>query len=241
MPSFEEKMSFWQGISVLKNYQIELLCGYNLNTSEYERIFNKGLNNNVRIKRISDSNFESIQSYNKLMLSISFYKMFEEYEFMLIYQLDAWIFKDEIQYWCNQNYDYIGAPWIDLYWSKFYSKSMTFTRRLVSRIGYSNFNLVGNGGFSLRKISSLIFNLKLFNKQANRFNKNEDFFFAFYINSYNPFFKVGPFHKALKFAFEENPDKALLLNNYNMPMGCHAWVKNYSFWKTYINKSAYDL
>ena len=31
---------------------------------------------------------------------------------MLIYQLDAFVFQDDLAYWCQQNYDYIGAPWL---------------------------------------------------------------------------------------------------------------------------------
>ncbi len=35
---------------------------------------------------------------------------------MLIYQLDAYVFKGEWLFWANQEYDYIGAPWIP--WKK---------------------------------------------------------------------------------------------------------------------------
>ena len=31
---------------------------------------------------------------------------------MLIYQLDAYVFKDELLNWANKGYDYIGAPWL---------------------------------------------------------------------------------------------------------------------------------
>lgn len=74
--------------------------------------------------------FKSIDGYNKLMLSPSFYKAFSNYEYILIYQLDAWVFKDELQHWCNQKYDYIGAP-------------IYQNNKLIG---------IGNGGFSLRKV-----------------------------------------------------------------------------------------
>jgi hypothetical protein len=56
---------------------------------------------------------------------------------MLIYQLDAWVFKDDLMKWCNKGYDYIGAPWFEDFGS--YEKGKKLWR-------------VGNGGFSLRKI-----------------------------------------------------------------------------------------
>jgi hypothetical protein len=47
------------------------------------------------------------------MLSIDFYKRFRDYKFILIYQLDAYVFRDELEYWCEQDYDFIGAPLIE--------------------------------------------------------------------------------------------------------------------------------
>ncbi|MFR6542216.1 MAG: DUF5672 family protein [Butyricimonas virosa] len=26
--------------------------------------------------------------------------------------IDAFVFRDELTYWCTLNYDYIGAPWL---------------------------------------------------------------------------------------------------------------------------------
>ena len=62
---------------------------------------------------------------------------------MLIVQTDAWIFKDELQKWCNMEYDYIGAPWCHLC-------------KNVHNCNYEEVadqkSIVGNGGLSLRYI-----------------------------------------------------------------------------------------
>jgi hypothetical protein len=79
------------------------------------------------------------------MCSIGFYEVFRQYEYMLIYQLDCWVFRDELEMWCDKGYDYIGAPF--------------FVKWFVDRGIY-----VGNGGFSLRKISNIIEYLKRNNK-----------------------------------------------------------------------------
>src|ERR1700748_1673724 len=59
-----------------------------------------------------DNFFKDIEGYNALMLSPDFYREFLAYEFMLIYQLDAFVFEDKLDCWCAQGYDYIGAPWL---------------------------------------------------------------------------------------------------------------------------------
>jgi hypothetical protein len=45
-------------------------------------------------------------------LSEEFYQAFTDFEFMLIYQLDAFVFRDELADWCRSGYEYIGAPWL---------------------------------------------------------------------------------------------------------------------------------
>src|ERR1700744_1519211 len=59
-----------------------------------------------------DHYFESVHGYNELMMAEEFYKSFSDYEYILIYQLDAFVFSDQLDYWCDQDYDYIGAPWL---------------------------------------------------------------------------------------------------------------------------------
>lgn len=59
--------------------------------------------------------FKSPQTYNKLLMSPGFYKSFEKYEYLLICQLDVWVFKDELEFWCQKGYDYIGAPWMTMF------------------------------------------------------------------------------------------------------------------------------
>ena len=55
--------------------------------------------------------FKSISGYNRLMMSSEFYKAFTDYEYVLIYQTDAYVFSGNLDYWCEKGFDYIGAPW----------------------------------------------------------------------------------------------------------------------------------
>ena len=46
--------------------------------------------------RFSDHWFHRVSTYNKLMLSLDFYVRFSAYGYLLVYQLDAWVFSDEL-------------------------------------------------------------------------------------------------------------------------------------------------
>jgi len=231
--SADELASLQQCIKILKKHPIVFFGSDKLDVTVYKNALAGEIPFNIEY--FDDVYFKNIDGYNKLMLSTSFYERFKKYQYMLIYQLDAWVFTDELQYWCNKGYDYIGAPWIDADWCAYCASHITLTRRIAGKLGYTNFNLVGNGGFSLRKISSFLFNLKLFSKKVKSFDLNEDFFYSYFINSYNVFFKVAPFNVALKFSFEVKPEMLLEQNNGKLPFGCHAWLKRIDFWQDYIS------
>ena len=84
-----------------------------------------------------DKYFTSVQSYNKLLLSNIFYNEFCNYDFLVIIQTDAWIFKDSLSEF--DIYDYVGAPWL-------------FPPIFLERHNPVSRGLVGNGGFSMRNI-----------------------------------------------------------------------------------------
>lgn len=85
----------------------------------------------ANLERFDDDYFASLEGYSRLLLHASFYEAFQSFDFILIYQLDAFVFENQLEFWCQQPYDYIGAPW----WSE--------------EKGWWG---VGNGGFSLRRV-----------------------------------------------------------------------------------------
>jgi hypothetical protein len=88
-------------------------------------------------KRFPDRYFGSVRAHGSLLLSEAFYRAFSEYEFVLIHHLDALVFSDQLAQWCAAGYDYIGAPWL-----------------LSPDTPHITAQKVGNGGFSLRRVSS---------------------------------------------------------------------------------------
>ena len=50
------------------------------------------------------------RSYSDYVLSSEFYDTFKAYDYMLLYQLDAFVFEDRLMEFWELKYDYIGAP-----------------------------------------------------------------------------------------------------------------------------------
>ena len=82
-----------------------------------------------------------INSYNNMCLSLDFYELFSNYNYILLSQTDSLILNDYLDDWMSKNYDYIGAP--EIY---------NILNRYDLNFNHYNFN----GGFSLRKVNSFI-------------------------------------------------------------------------------------
>lgn len=213
-----EKISLLQCKRILGRYQLCIIKPDNL-TLQVEEV------QGTEVEEFDEKWFRSIQTYNNLMLSEKFYERFSDYDYILIYQLDAFVFYDRLEYFCNMDYDYIGAPW--LYGAPYYVDSKHCTW------------YVGNGGFSLRKVSACI---KLLNEQKSKLNDNginEDMFFSM---GKSDTFKVAPIYIALSFSFEQEVERCYRKNGDKLPFGCHAWERyNFDFWKPHIERFGYKV
>lgn len=188
----------------------------------------------ARIERFDDRYFVSKNSYSEMMLSTDFYRRFTDYEYMLLYQLDAFVFSDRLAYFCSLGYDYIGAP-------------MRRWEKNWKDIGCT----VGNGGFSLRKISSSIRVLsekkKIFYQMPESWKKNqfllwEDLYFSFCSKIPDLDFKTPDFSTALDFAVGTDIGHVYRRMPRWMPFGCHAWNSiDYWFWKPLVERYGYAL
>lgn len=93
------------------------------------------------VKRVESKHFRSVVDYCLFLTSLPFYDLFSEYEFILIYHLDALVFSDRLLEWCDRNYDFVGAPWYKDVWREMGLKPFPV-------------DAVGNSGFSLRKVET---------------------------------------------------------------------------------------
>lgn len=251
-----ESISLQQCFKVFENYKIIFVAPQKLKDSSFYKKYS-----NRDFLFFKNQNFTSIVSYNHMLLSDWFYREFEDYTHILIYQLDSYVFKDELSYWTKKKYSYVGAPW-------FADNS--------NDNSVSEFMGVGNGGFSLRNVQDsikvLTSNVKIRSLKEhiiNNKNSNKSFYvlrgIKHYLNS--PTFKTIKKNKhvnedkmfflaakrfkdfkiplpeeALEFSFEKQPSKLYEMNNKQLPFGCHAWwTYDLGFYRSYIEKDGYNL
>jgi len=258
-PNKYEVISFLQVLKILKRYTITLAIPYGLDINNYN-IYADNSHKEINIEHFDASYFENIEGYNRLMLSLDFYERFGKYEYILIYQLDCFVFKDSLEEWIQQGVDYVGAPWLHndrrLWWTlgnkikyqlKYYYRRYTNKDNSISL----GFYKVGNGGLSLRRTESFCKIIKKFggSKRIERYRFSEgnylyaeDVFWGCEVNRYYPHLKIPSFKQALLFSFDMNPSLSYELNDYEIPFGCHAWYRyELDFWKPFIEKEGYYL
>lgn len=197
--------------------------------------FNLRYKDSFRVERFDDSYFSSIAGYNRLMLSSDFYQRFLYQQYILIYQADCYLFDDNLDFWCEQGYDYIGAPWINKsYYTKPYYRLFTHIKQLLSpRYSFERLKLqVGNGGLSLRHTSrfhtlsvELRSRIEFYLSQANNSLFNEDVFWSIEANRDRRRLRMPSYRVAIGFAFDNFPNVAYELSQGVLPMGCHGWTK----------------
>lgn len=252
----DELTSLRQCLNVLKKRDIYYLCSDTLNTIFYENL-NSEYNIPFRKKTFEAKCFDGVATYNQLCFSPGLYQAFAEYNYMLIYQLDAYVFEDNLDYWCNRKYDYIGGPWL-CPWSN-----------EVENLDHWE---VSNGGFSLRRVAAFIdiltkkttlekplkgygrfcyenrqrlrrkpylrlwFLIRAFSGHHNTLNYyikhhcQEDKAFA--QCQYNGLLRIPSAREALEFSFDMRPATCYKKTGNTLPMGCHMWYKydNELFW-----------
>lgn len=252
----DELQSLRQCLNTLGKRDIYYLCSNELDTTLYERLNNEA-GVPFRKRTFGGEWFNGVNAYNRLCFSSMLYEAFAEYEYMLIYQLDAYVFEDRLDEWCQRGYDYVGGPWL-CHWS-----------REVENLDHWE---VGNGGFSLRKIDTFLRVLtsprllrkplkgtgRLAKENRKRLNINpllivwmtfraltgyhntlnylisrncqEDKAFA--QCKYNRLMRIPTAKEALGFSFDMRPATCYKMNGNHLPMGCHMWFKydNETFW-----------
>lgn len=253
-----ECISFARCCEVLGAYPVSLVTPAGLDISAYEDVAARYPSVRLEQVEFDASCFENVRAYNRLMLSKPFYESFRASEYMLVYQLDAYVFRDELAYWCSKGYDYIGAPWFRKIWN-FQSSTRLWA--------------AGNGGFSLRKTeaclgilnykgkfkplrtwfhfhNSVLLKLKKLPLRALKNlpcrntvdfylavnQQTEDMFWAMDTAESYAGFRVAPVEEAIRFAFECRPSFLYELNGERLPFGCHAWNRyETDFWKRFID------
>ncbi|MDD7056768.1 MAG: DUF5672 family protein [Selenomonadaceae bacterium] len=225
-----ERISLTQIYKVLGQYDIAVIAPEKLAINE-ELVINASM-----IERFPDRFFSGTGGYSALLMSAEFYDRFNVYQYMLICQLDAFVFSDKLSFFCDLGYDYIGAVLPQFWWNG-------------SGVYGDGVGVVGNGGFSLRNVSKCrrICKLKeriLWNRlDTKALRKDEDKFFGVCSTIEFLNFKVPPRHIAEKFSVEYDVDRLFeRVKSGNIPFGCHGWYNSeFSFWRPFIEAQGYTF
>lgn len=234
-----EKISFRRLYDLYSSNENYLFIYIMPNGFDLDKFINQNIEPNKIIQDLSydwiyldEKYFKSSATYNIVCLDPYIYKTYKDtIEYIFICQFDAYIFNDQLEYWLNKKYDFIGGygrP-INIYDYEKIQKSLPEHKILIDTNNLKYKPLM-NGGFSLRNTK---YCLDIINKYWPDLYYSledsygciigEDTFFSLHIN-YNI-----PIIESIKFAYNsiifefEYP-----INNYEYPFGVHG-----------INKSRY--
>lgn len=213
-PSDNEVISLQQAGKILRDYSRYLFVPRNFDAKVYLSI-----DPDLRIIEQDPGFFQSERGYNTMCRRPLFYEPFLSYKYMLLYQSDSFVFRDELFDWCRRGFDYIGPPWLRT--EKILVKFGTARLRWLAYF----LNPVGNGGFSLRNIKKFFKLSKLFQYISASLIFHEDILWSNVAPVLLPGFRIPDKSTAMTFAFEGKPELCFQMNGGKLPFGCHAWEK----------------
>lgn len=259
--SENEKASLRQCYKILHGYPIRIVSPKGMDVSEYKKVIT-----DIQFEYVDPKWTSSYLMNSQFKTNSWLYNRYRDYGYLLFYELDCWVFRDELEYWCKKKWDYIGAPWFRGY-----------------EAGDSDqITGVGNGGFSLRNNKS---SLRM-TKRIQFLKKLRNAWFKYYLQPILPFeklvrifkkqlhiqqpsaltsllldqyilediywtekiatvfddFRVASIEDAVKFGFELNPSLLYKMNLHQLPFGCHHWEKyEPEFWKQFIPQLSLEL
>jgi len=258
-PEWHEKIALQQCCRVLGRHPIRMICPEGMDVSAYRRVVPE-----LQFDFIPAHWQSSYRGYNRLKVVPYLYRRYAAFEYMLSYELDAFVFRDDLLHWCGQGWDYIGAPWFENdYWAA----------PDAAPAG------VGNSGFSLRRTHSMLRVLRSFGhvipvrtvladwRRAKRYSPgsllllfrrltyrnnffhllndyegNEDHFWGRFAADRFPWLRVAPHDTAKRFSFEVNAPRLYRELGDRLPFGCHKWATlSPEFWLPIIRSFGYSL
>jgi hypothetical protein len=240
----EETVSLESTFRVLGAHHLVMVKPAGLDTSAIEARFPF-----KAVETFEPASFASVQGYNRLLLSAAFYERFLGSDFMLICQLDVFVFRDELASWMARGYDYVGAPWISGTAVGLWIHRVAMALGKLRGAGadrvypYEMRNRVGNGGFSLRKVEthhrlSLVMKDAIDHYLANAgtHHFHEDVFWSMEPAKRGHAHRTPAAEEALAFAWDINPERLFALAGGRLPLAAHGWYRrrHLAFWAGHV-------
>ncbi|KAA6439730.1 hypothetical protein FEM33_11060 [Dyadobacter flavalbus] len=161
----------------LLHHCLETLTSYPLIFITYEGAdlsIIKEHNENIDVVHFPRKYFSSRQHLASLLLMEDFYDRFNWSEFLLVHELNSWIVRDELYYWCKQGYDYLkaGPVYNDVISAKNNSISRFLGMNEAEKISFANG--YENNGLYLCRIERMTKALKGKNREAHQYRNSEN-------------------------------------------------------------------
>jgi len=241
----------------IKEYNKVIVCPLNYDLS---KIDTKGF----KIKKLSSNRFKKERYGLYMLLSRKFYSYFKDYDYMLYHKPGCVVFgnDNDLSHWADKEFSYIGAPWFkknsenrrslpsgvgvgSLSLRKIGDFLKVFDRR---RVSIKARNRQSKSFFSewrywsrLKRISAwvhlqqLIRNKGAVHHLARKFDKPEDFFWAFFAIQIFKGFKIPSFDSGYRFAIEYTPYRVF---DNSLPFGItdKPWVHS-TAWDAIVEKT----
>lgn len=228
--SGNDKRSLDEIYEKLKVVPLEFIAPANLDREWYRCTYP-----DIPIKSFEQWNKKSLQDYNDLLMTSEFYRAFDKYEYVYIFQTDARFLGTEEQLlsFVDMGLDYIGAPWG--------RDGMRFIKRVIPGAGHSKLlrklegeviARVGNGGVSLRKVSAMIHFLESHKKELSEWEKAEDLFIGYYGAKHPNSIALADVETAYSFAMEMDMEEHI--KSGRIPMAVHKWEKFFPELNQYV-------
>lgn len=214
--------------------------------------------------RVDDHWMASIRAYNRMIMSPLLYSQLSDYTHMLLHEPDAIVLRDDLDYWCLQTIDYIGAPWFEGYGaakpdspvigvgnSGFSLHRLIASRRIVSsRRRWYPYRCVakdlirglsGNRSRLRRGLKALLSSGQL-RGAWQLYEGNCDAFWSNVVPMVDHDFKVAKTEEAVLFSWEVQPSRCMKMTRGKLPFGIHAWAKyDFAFLAPYLHGAGVEL
>jgi hypothetical protein len=260
VPSNLEIISLRQCGRCLARKALALLAPAGLDLRSYQEIFPS-----ARVIRVETKWMNTVLSYNRMMINPMIYNILSHHSHILVHEPDAMVLRDELDFWCEQPYDYIGAPWFEGYDN---------AKPDAPLLGVGNFGFSLHrpavmlkilcdrqrwyGGAELRRdlsrilrageVDRLIRVLRGAGKAGTLrgaskiYEEHCDIFWGQLVSKLVRNFRVAPPEVALRFSWEVAPSRCYTLCSGNLPFGLHAWARyDFGFLKPLLERNGVEL
>lgn len=238
-----EIMALDNNINKLSEHPIAFIIPENLDISEISAKYPK-----VEIIQVSDEwlgTKNGIDGYNRMMMSEEFYRIFKDYEYIFICHIDSWIFRDEVNYWCDRGYDIVAPPWSKSKRFYFFPFKQILSSKIKKRRDEVHcreivYDHIGNGGLSLRKVASCLMACQKYSQKINEYiqlSKSKPFYYEDVFFALEPKeFNYPDTQEAVFWGADIRPEMCLYLTKGQLPMGCHGYArkKHRKHWEKHI-------